>query len=65
MNGPRKTDKDLRQSVRKNAARKESSQERSHIQEQGLMTDSSCQAHQERWHSPDSGLHMAFIEERA
>jgi hypothetical protein len=30
--------------VKKNAARKESSQEKSHIQEQGLMTGSSCQA---------------------
>jgi hypothetical protein len=30
--------------VRKNAAHKESSQEKSHIQEQGLMEGSNCQA---------------------
>jgi hypothetical protein len=36
----------LKSSVRENAARKESSREKSHVKEQGLMTESSCQAGQ-------------------
>jgi hypothetical protein len=48
--------------VRKNVAHKESSQEKSHVQKQSLMSGLNCQAARERWNSPDSGPGMAFIE---
>jgi hypothetical protein len=49
----------------KNAACKESSREKSHIQEQGLWQARAVRLAGERWHSTDSGLGMAFIEDGA
>jgi hypothetical protein len=54
--------KSWHQNVRKNSTHKESSQEKSHIQEQGLLAGSNCQLARERWHSIDSGLGVTFIE---
>jgi hypothetical protein len=54
--------KSWHQNVRKNAAHKESSQEKSHNQEQILMAGSNRHAGRGTWHSPDSGPGVAFIE---
>jgi hypothetical protein len=61
--------KSQHQNVRKNAACKESSREKSHVQEQGLMVGSNCQAGWGKmaqcWLWARSGLGMAFVEEGA
>jgi hypothetical protein len=48
------------QNVRKNPAQKKSSQEKSHIQDQGLMTGMSCLVDQGKMAQADSGPGIAF-----
>jgi hypothetical protein len=50
----------LHQDVRKNAAHKESSREKSHIQEQSLMAGSNCQAGQGKMAQPRLWARQGF-----